>query len=719
VGGLDDSSTHTLVVSSHSMLPQFKLTQPESDLARALRSNAAQISDSVAQALETIPRWKKASSEYPGERSEYVALQFQAFADYAAQYFDRNDKTYFQLLVGEMLKALHDPALDGAAAGEQALRVMTALRQDLLLKLSQSLSPEAQIRLSEFLDELSRFITLDPGKVQRVLFVGDCLFLDVLPFIAVSLLDVGIRLAADYATSKNSAILRDQLRAFGAKKFDLIFYSPYTYEFSVEYNELLSWKNAFAGETAVIDRAKRVWRDTSRTIDILADLFDCPIHVHNSSAIIRDHSAAKRLIKAKATARIRSLGRATINSSLPEYLNGKNAESFRHLFLFDEKSLVDEFGEMGAGAYIYKTKLQHPAVLGRVLSRQYIDLIFVNAWLVNRKVIVCDLDNTLWEGVIGEGSVTHYHKRQQTLKMLRTKGVLLAINSKNDPANVRWDEGTLSDQDFVCAAISWEPKVRGMQRIQSALNLKTRDFVFVDDRADERALMRETYPEMLCLDATDENTWKRVELWASLLDDDPDMDRTLMYKQRELRKAFVQEDVSSPEERDELYLSLDLRLTIRSAKQSDLKRVAELINRTNQFNLDGSRTTIREVTQWHESPDHVILLGDSADRFGGMGTTCVAVARCRDTEMRILPFVLSCRVFGFGIEFGVMNHLKAIARERGARRILGRYKATPQNAPSKDFLPASGFLRLDEDVWSMDIDAESPPTPSWLTVAVA
>lgn len=701
------------------MLQQLKLNQPESDVARALRSNSAHISDSVAQALEMIPRWKKEAVEYPGARSEYVALQFQAFVDYAAEYFDRNDKTYFQLLVGEMLKALHDPTLDNTAASEQALRVVTSLRQDLLLKLSQTLSPQGQLRFSEFLDELSRFITSKPGKVQRVLFVGDCLFLDVLPFIAVSLLDVGVRLATDYATSKNSAVLRDQLRAFAAKKFDLVFYSPYTYEFSVEYNELLSWKNAFVGQTDINDRASRVWKDTSGTIDVLADLFDCPIHVHNSSAVIRDPNAAKRLIKAKATARIRSLGRAMINSSLPEYLNRKNAESFRHLFLFDEKSLVDEFGEVGAGAYIYKTRLQHPAVLGQVLSRQYIDLIFVNAWLLSRKIIVCDLDHTLWEGVIGEGRVTHHHDRQQMLKVLKAKGVLLAINSKNDPANVRWDGGTLSDQDFVCAAISWQPKVHGMQRIQTELNLKTKDFVFIDDRADERELMRQAYPEMLCLDATDENTWKRIELWATLLDESPEMDRTLMYKQREVRKAFVQENVSSPAERAALYRSLDLRLVIRTAKQSDLKRVTELINRTNQFNLEGSRTTIREVTHWHESPDHIILLGDSADRFGDMGTTCIAVARCRDKEMRILPFVLSCRVFGFGIEFGVMNHLKAIARERGARRILGRYIATPQNAPSADFLLTSGFLQLDEHVWSMDIDGESAPSPSWLAVKVA
>jgi FkbH-like protein len=303
------------------------------------------------------------------------------------------------------------------------------------------------------------------------------------------------------------------------------------------------------------------------------------------------------------------------------------------------------------------------------------------------------------------------------LRALKAKGVVLAVNSKNDPANVDWREGTLGDEDFVCAAISWEPKVHGMQRIQGALNLKIKDYVFVDDRSDERELMHLSYPDTLCLDATDARTWKRIALWGHLLENDPDMDRTLMYKQREARKAFIREDASAPEERARLFQSLGLRLTLQQAKSHDLKRVAELINRTNQFNLEGSRTTFREVSVWHESPDHLILLGQTEDRFGDMGVTCVAVVAFSATEMRILPFVLSCRVFGYGIERGVMNHLKQIAQQRGVRRIVGRYQETPQNAPCKDFLADNGFV-LQDGLWSIDIDSAPLPSPSWLTISI-
>jgi FkbH-like protein len=701
------------------MQSKLQTTPADADLARAIRSHAAQIAEAVAQALDLIPRWKRESTGYPGERAEYVALHFHIFADYAAEYFDRNDETFLLLFVGELVKALYDAHLDDNSAGEQSSRVLAVMREKLDSQFSTALTTESRNRFSSFLDDASRIITSKPGKTQRVLLVGDCLFLDIVPFIVAALLDAGIRLVTDYATSKNPAMLRDELRALSTKKFDLIFFSPFTYEFSLEYNQLLNWKNSFAGRHAVDERVDRVWEETRETLDVLADLYDCPIHVHNSSALVREENRAKRLLKAKATARIRSLGRAKINSALPAYLNKRNSESFRHLFLFDEMPVIERFGEMEAGAYLYKTQLHHPAVLGRLFSERYIDLIYANALLLKKKVVVCDLDNTLWDGVIGEGGVTHFHARQRALKTLKSKGVVLAINSKNDPANVHWREGTLSDEDFVCSAISWEPKVHGMQRIQADLNLKIKDYIFIDDRADERELMHQVYPEMLCLDATDERTWKRIELWTELLDNEPDMDRTLMYKQREIRKAFVQEDVSSPEERAALYRSLDLRLTIQTAKPGDLKRVAELINRTNQFNLEGSRTTVREVTHWHESADHIILLGQSADRFGDMGTTCVAIAECSPTEMRILPFVLSCRVFGFGIEFGVMNHLREIARRRGVQRIIGRYKATPQNTPSKDFLASSGFVQQDDEVWRMDIVTESPPTPGWLTVTIA
>jgi len=689
----------------------------EAGLVKLVRANAAQIAEAVAQAFEQMPKWQAEAQNYSGSRADYLGLQFHVFADYAAEFFERRDVAFLHLFIGEMIKALYVSHLNELEAQYEMRAVLSAFRERLETFLARIFPPESWAHFSGFLDDVERTLTAKTDKVQRVLLVGDCLFLDIVPFIVGNLLEEGIRLVADYATSKNPVLLRDELRVFSATKFDLVFFSPFSYEFSLEYNQLLDWKNSMMGEAAVNQQVERAWEDTRGTIDVLADLFDCPIHIHNSAAVVREESVPKRLVKAKATARNRISARRRINAMLTAYIQQKNAESYRHLFLFDEQRLVEAVGEIKAGAYLYKNALQHPAVLGQVLGLHYADLIYVNTWLLKKKVVVCDLDNTLWEGVIGEARVAHYHDRQRALKALKGKGVVLAINSKNDPANVRWANGTLNDEDFVCSAISWEPKVHGMQRIQNALNLKIKDYIFIDDREDERELMLARYPETLCLDANDERTWKRIALWEQILQEDPDMDRTLMYKQREARKAFIQEDVSSPEERALLFHSLNLTLTIQRAQISDLKRVTELINRTNQFNLEGSRTTIREVSGWHESPDHLILLGQTADRFGDMGTTCVAVVACSASEMRILPFVLSCRVFGYGIEQGVMNHLKLIARQRGVQRIIARYLSTPQNSPCKDFLANSGF-HLADDVWSTSTDAAPSPNPAWVAVKV-
>ena len=386
------------------------------------------------------------------------------------------------------------------------------------------------------------------------------------------------------------------------------------------------------------------------------------------------------------------------------------------MHVFNEESMIRAAGEFEAGAYLHRASLQHPAAMGRILAQAYADIIYVNAWLAKKKVVVCDLDNTLWDGVIGEGAISHHHDRQTALKALKRKGVVLAINSTTIP-NVHWRGGTLNDDDFVCAAISWDPKVQGIKRIQAALNLKIKDYVFIDDREDERELVALTYPDILCLDATMASTWRRIERWHEVLDDDLEMDRTLMYQQREQRKAFIREDLSSEEERTALFATLQLRLSIRQARLDDLKRVAELINRTNQFNLEGSRTTFNEVAQWHASPEYLIFMGQSADRFGDMGTTCVAVARVDHDRLELLPFVLSCRVFGYGIERAMLHHLKRVAAQRGLRRIVGRIIETPHNAPCRTFLADNGF-RADGELWIFDTDDASPPNEPWLSIEV-
>lgn len=686
-------------------------------VARALRVNQHRLATAFADALAITNKWRPTMSAQRAQWDQFLESEFYVFVDYLTEYFERGDSTFKSLFVGEKLKSLYDPDLSESDRRAVMLSVNDLEFRGMESVLRTVISEEAWKLFSAVMSGIYAQISPLNTVAQRILLIGDCFFLDILPFAVGDLLNAGVSVVADYATSKNPHDLRDQLRNFSTKKFDLVFYSPFTYDYSPEYTQLADWRNGAIPHCKLLNTVNNVLAETHATLKLIADLFDCPIHVHNSSHIIRDANSVKRYIKLCITARTRELATTQVNSFLINSISELNAQSYKHLFIIDEASIVKSTGALQAGAYLYRSALQHPARMGQIVAQAYVDIIFSNAYLSKKKLVVCDLDNTLWKGVIGEGAVEHYHERQQLLKGLKSKGVVLAINSKNDPANVHWNGGTLSSNDFVYASISWDPKVQGMKRIQADLNLKMKDYVFIDDREDELELMRATFPEVLCMDATNPNTWRRFALWRDFLEDDMEMDRTEMYRQREQRKAFVVEDKTNHEEKVALFASLRLKLTISYASNSDLKRVSELINRTNQFNLEGSRVTYKEVCQWHVSKEHWIVIGQTADRFGDMGTTCVAVARKSGTDMEILPFVLSCRVFGYGIETATMNYLKSVAKDQGLRRIVGRYTPTPQNAPCKDFLSANGFT-LHDDLWEFQVSDDQKIEVDWLEIVV-
>jgi len=327
------------------------------------------------------------------------------------------------------------------------------------------------------------------------------------------------------------------------------------------------------------------------------------------------------------------------------------------------------------------------------------------------------LDNTMWDGVIGEGAVEHFHDRQTILKELRNKGIVLAINSKNDPKNVHWENGTLTKDDFVYEAINWQPKVQNMAKIPDELNLKASSFIFIDDRADELEMMQSAFPDVLCLNATNPNSWERLALWGNTLEENQEMDRTLMYQQREKRKEFVKEETTSDEDKLAMFSALELKLTIKKPDRSEIKRVTELINRTNQFNLEGTRVSLKDMTDWYDNDDYIMLSGRTADRFGDMGVTCVTVGHIVEKEFRLIAFVLSCRVFGYQFEHSVLRHLKRLATKGGAKKVRAKYKATAVNMPCKDFLKDNGFIEEGEYSY-YDLSHQIQPDAPWINLEI-
>ena len=424
------------------------------------------------------------------------------------------------------------------------------------------------------------------------------------------------------------------------------------------------------------------------TLRLLAERFECPVIVHNTAQVIRvdgsPRSGARRRLTWPGRRRLAAALNARVEAAVAEL----NRSTFEHLHVLDETSWLRAFGDARLGRYLHAAEYQHPAVLGQLLADAYVDVIYTITGLLEKKLVACDLDNTLWEGLIGEGAVRHYLDRQRTLAALRQKGVVLAINSKNDPQNVRFDGGVL-DPTTSCTARSTGTRRRvNIRRISETLNLKAKDFVFVDDRPDERDLVTRGVPGVTALDATSERTWRRMALWAQLAQGS-ETDRTEMYRQYRARQQAL--EVHDEVDEQAFLAGLGLVVRLREAEADDLKRVAELINRTNQFNLQGSRTSFGEVKRWFDDPATTILLASADDRFGSNGTVCVAVARpCRDGRRGA---GLRAELPGVRLRHRACCHESHQARDPPRRRAAGRAArrdaaqwALPRVPPRERFL---------------------------------
>jgi FkbH-like protein len=671
--------------------------------------------------LENVAGWEKYArdiKEHQSNFEEYVKLQFYVFVDYLARYFATGDDTYKQLYIGEKLKQFCDAALSPEEDDANRRRIMEADIRVLCGHVASQLGAQDAQVLEALLRDVERVVSERGRKQLDLLFFGDCLYLDVRGFLAPAALGEGISHRAAFVTTKNPAEQRNALRRMAGQRFDLIFYSPFTYEYSLDLVRFHDWRQAAADRASISAAAGAVMDEVERNLDLLATLFDGPTYVHNAVNVRRHDSTASELVKTALTRRSRRLARAEVNRRLAEAVAARRRGD-GNLILFDEVELLDHHGELALGRTIYATPIQHPAALSRIVAAKYHDLLVTHADLVGKKVIVCDLDNTLWKGEIGEGTVEHFVEAQRVLKELRRKGVLLTVNSKNDARNVHWDGALLQKDDFVQLQINWDSKVSNMRRLQEALNLKFKDFVFVDDRADQRALVAQAIPEIHVLDATNSAVWKRLALWAAALPDDPESDRTRQYREREQREGFLTSASAVEEDQAALFAKLGIRIEVRAAGSSELKRVTELINRTNQFNLAGSRTSLKELRAWHDSPGKCVVVVEASDRFGAMGIVSAALVDVSELEIRIPVFVLSCRVFGYGIENAVLSAIKGIARSRAARCIRGAYRETAHNEPCRKMYAENGFS-WGGDSWVLTRDAFEHGTscadPTWLEI---
>jgi FkbH-like protein len=390
------------------------------------------------------------------------------------------------------------------------------------------------------------------------------------------------------------------------------------------------------------------------------------------------------------------------------------AHKRRRLRLIDVDQVVAELGAAKAwdprmavlaGCPLSTSGLRH---LAAHLTRA-IAALFVPA----AKVVVLDLDNTLWGGIVGEdgpggiaigpsGLGAAFAAFQDALLALRAQGVLLAIASKNNEADAfevfDHHPGMRIRREHLAAhRISWQSKSESLRALASELSLGVDSFVFVDDSPTECAEVRSVLPEVTVVQLPQDPA-RYVEVLRAVpqLDrmslTDEDRMRAAAYAAEKARTAARAAAEGDPDALRAHLHSLGLVVHVRRIGDDDVARAAQLTQKTNQFNLTTIRRSEADVEAMRRDPAWRLYALDVTDRFGDYGTTgLVFTQRTDDATWDLDTVLLSCRVLGRGVESALLRVVTADLVAAGAQRLTGRLIPTKKNAPVRDFLPRHGF----------------------------
>jgi len=354
---------------------------------------------------------------------------------------------------------------------------------------------------------------------------------------------------------------------------------------------------------------------------------------------------------------------------------------------------------------------------------------------LTRKVVVLDLDNTLWGGVVGEAGLSGidlgedgiglaFQDLQRELLNLHDTGVLLTVASKNNAADALevFDHhaGMILKREHLAAfRINWQDKASSIRELAQELNLGLESFVFLDDNPVEREWIRQGVPEVLVPELPADpvsrpSFFRALSCFQRITLTDADLQRAQSYAITKVRDSLRSSASSLPE----FLASLDQEITIEAVHDGSLGRAAQMCQRTNQFNLTTQRYTVTDLEQLAGASGTDVYTLAVKDKFGDSGITGFAVLRTNGETSTIDSLLLSCRVLGRQIEDAFLGVLVSRARERGARYVVGRYVPTSKNQQVAAFYPERGFEPDTQGLFRLDLEREIPPTPAHISVKV-
>ena len=334
----------------------------------------------------------------------------------------------------------------------------------------------------------------------------------------------------------------------------------------------------------------------------------------------------------------------------------------------------------------------------------------------NQKAFVLDLDNTLWGGVVGDDGADNieigqetsmgqlYSEFQEYLKAHKDLGILLTVNSKNDEENalsgLNRPDSVLKPEDFLIIKANWSNKDQNIIEISKELNIGTDSLVFVDDNPAERHIVKSQVAGVKVPEVEDVvkfiTTLDRAGYFEVTSLSDDDLARNDMYKANVERKK----QESSYTDYSDYLLSLDMDAEIGPFTPMYMARIAQLTNKSNQFNLTTKRCSQADIESFAENPDYITLYGKLNDKFGDNGVVSVVFGHNDDKEATLFHidlWLMSCRVLKRDMEFAMMDELVKKCADRGIKRLMGYYYPTAKNGMVKDFYKMQGFTKLKED----------------------
>ena len=395
-------------------------------------------------------------------------------------------------------------------------------------------------------------------------------------------------------------------------------------------------------------------------------------------------------------------------------------QEYKNLFINDMNMLQNRCGSslvFDPKMYITSSMVYSIDFLP-IAAKNTIDIINAISGSFN-KCLILDLDNTLWGGIIGDDGIENieigdlgigkaFTEFQYWIKQLKQRGIILAVCSKNtehvakEPFE-KHPEMVLKLDDFAVFVANWNTKVDNIKYIQSVLNIGFDSMVFCDDNPVEREIVKTYLPDVTVPELPEDPAeflpyLCSLNLFETATYSHEDSERTKLYQQ-EAKRRDVQSEFH---DEDDFLKSLEMVSVVQQFSPFSIPRVAQLTQRSNQFNLRTVRYDEEEIANIRKSREYLTLSFTLKDKFGDYGLISVLILKNEGNDLFIDTWIMSCRVLKRNMESFVLNNIVELAREKRYDSLVGEYLPTPKNEIVKDHYRDLGFTP-DNDKWKLDV----------------